>query len=184
MTRRKPPRSARILNQWVDAYARQLEQPPVRVRNWVSHMILGGALERAGYDGSGRRFTIKGGVALEMRLRHLARATRDLDLILLAGESDPVAELEGALQRPYEGFTFRLRSEPEVMPNGAVRVEVALQYLGKAWGRFRSMLAGTRRMEPRWNWSKRFRSIPSGFMAPKSFRVSPFRTTSPRRSMG
>lgn len=134
MTTRKPPRSARILNQWVDAYARQLEQPPARVRNWVSHMILGGALERAGYNGSGRRFTIKGGVALEMRLRHLARATRDLDLILLAGESDPAAELEGALRRPYEGFTFRLRSEPEVMPNGAVRVEVALQYFGKAWG--------------------------------------------------
>ncbi len=133
MTRRKPPRSARILNQWVDAYARQLEQPPSRVRNWVSHMILGGALERAGYDGAGRRFTIKGGVALEMRLRHLARATRDLDLILLGG-SDPAAELEGALQRAYEGFTFRLRSQPEVMPNGAVRVEVALQYLGKPWG--------------------------------------------------
>ena len=134
MRSRKPPASVRILNQWVDSYARQLGLPPARVRSWVSHMVLGGALERAGYAGAGRRFTIKGGVALEMRLRHLARATRDLDLILDADEFDPAAELQGALQSPYEGFTFRLRSEPEVMPNGAVRMDVTLLYRGKGWG--------------------------------------------------
>lgn len=90
MNTRKRPISARILNQWVDGYARQHEQPPARVRNWVSHMIVGGALERSGFNGAGRRFTIKGGVALEMRLRDRARATRDLDLVLLSAEGDPV----------------------------------------------------------------------------------------------
>jgi hypothetical protein len=96
-------------------------------------MVLGGALERAGFDGAGRKFTIKGGVALEMRLRHLARATKDLDLVLLS-EGDLIQELASALERPYEGFSFRLRGEPHVMPNRAVRAEVALQYLGKSWG--------------------------------------------------
>lgn len=134
MKPRKRPPSARILNQWVDSYAREHGHTPARVRNWVSHMVLGGALERAGFDGMGRRFTIKGGVALEMRLRHLARATKDLDLILLSDDGDPGEELEQALARPYQGFTFRVRNAPEVMPNGAIRLEVALQYLGKAWG--------------------------------------------------
>lgn len=134
MTPRTTPRSARILNQWVDAHARRIDQPPSRVRNWVSHMILGGALERAGFDGTGRRFAIKGGVALELRLRHLARATRDLDLILATEEFDPVTELQRALRDPCEGFTFRLRPDSELMPNGAARVEVAIQYLGKPWG--------------------------------------------------
>lgn len=134
MKTRKRPVSARVLTQWVDAYAREHEQPPARVRNWISHMILGGALERGGFDGAGRRFTIKGGVALEMRLRHLARATKDLDLILLSGEGDPMEELAIALSKPYEGFSFRLRGEPEVMPNGASRVDVSLEYLGKSWG--------------------------------------------------
>ena len=97
-------------------------------------MVLGGALERAGFEGTGRRFTIKGGVALELRLRHLARATKDLDLILLSDDGDPGEELEQALAKPYQGFTFRVRNAPEVMPNGATRLEVALQYLGKAWG--------------------------------------------------
>jgi hypothetical protein len=134
MKTRKRPISARVLTQWVDAYARERGQPPARVRNWISHMILGGALERGGFDGAGRKFTIKGGVALEMRLRHLARATRDLDLILLADDGDPVEELAIALSKPYEGFSFRLRGEPEVMPNGACRVEVSLDYVGKSWG--------------------------------------------------
>jgi hypothetical protein len=134
MKARTPPRSARILNQWVDSHARQLGQPPARVRNWLSFIVLGGALETAGFEGAGRRFTIKGGVALEMRLRHLARATKDLDLILNSGDGDLIQELEGALSRSYQGFSFRLKGQPELMPNGAARIEVALQYLGKAWG--------------------------------------------------
>lgn len=134
MTTRKRPASARILGQWVDAYARQHGQPPARVRNWVSHMVLGGALERAGFEAEGRRFTIKGGVALELRLRHLARATKDLDLTLMSEGADLGRELASALANPYQGFTFRVRDEPEVMPNGASRLEVSLQYLGKGWG--------------------------------------------------
>jgi hypothetical protein len=95
---------------------------------------LGGELETAGFDGEGRKFTIKGGVALELRLRHLARATKDLDLILNSEAGDLIDELQGALSRSYQGFTFRVKSEMELMPNGAARVQVALQYLGKSWG--------------------------------------------------
>jgi hypothetical protein len=104
------------------------------VRNWVSHIILGGALETAGFEGAGRRFTIKGGVALELRLRNLARATRDLDLILNSDAGDLIEELEGALERPYQGFTFRRKGPPELMPNGAARVQVMLLYRGRSWG--------------------------------------------------
>jgi hypothetical protein len=132
-TTRKRPASARVLTQWVDGYAREHGQPPARVRNWVSHMVLGGALERAGFDEVGRKFTIKGGVALELRLRNRARATKDLDLVLLS-DGDLAQELAAVLERPYQGFSFRLRGAPEVMPNGAARVEVSLQYLGKSWG--------------------------------------------------
>lgn len=87
-----------------------------------------------GFNGAGRRFTIKGGVALEMRLRDRARATRDLDLVLLSPEGDPVEELRLALADEYEGFAFRLRAAPQAMPNRAFRLEASLQYLGKSWG--------------------------------------------------
>lgn len=130
---RKRPHSVSVLNQWVDTHARQTGQSVPRVRNWVSYMILGGALERAGFGGEGPKFTIKGGVALELRLRELARATRDLDLVLNHPEADLIEELENALAAPHEGFTFRRKGEPERMPNGAVRVQVALQYSGRPW---------------------------------------------------
>jgi hypothetical protein len=97
-------------------------------------MVVGGALERAGFDGFGTRFTVKGGVALELRLRHMARATRDLDLIFNGEEGDPVAELEAALAAPYQGFAFRRKGAPEQMPNGAARVAIALAFEGKPWG--------------------------------------------------
>lgn len=44
-------------------------------------MILGGRIERATSSAEGPRFTLKGAVALEMRLPSKARATKDLDLI-------------------------------------------------------------------------------------------------------
>ena len=46
---RPPPKSARVLTMWVDHYARNHGVAPGRVRNWVSFMILGGALQRAGF---------------------------------------------------------------------------------------------------------------------------------------
>jgi hypothetical protein len=64
----------------------------------------------------------------------LARATKDLDLILHSDAGDPIEELGVVLEQAYQGFTFRRRGEPEVMPNGALRVEISLQYLGKPWG--------------------------------------------------
>jgi hypothetical protein len=97
-------------------------------------MILGGALERAGFTGAGPTFTIKGGVALELRLRTIARATKDLDLIFNAPTGELVDALETALELPYEGFAFRRKGEPNPMPNRAVRVEIALEYAGKPWG--------------------------------------------------
>jgi Nucleotidyl transferase AbiEii toxin, Type IV TA system len=132
--RTSPPKSVRILIQWVDQYARSVNQPPGRVHGWVSFMVLAGALERAGFSQQGSpKFAIKGGVALELRLRHLARTTKDLDLILNEERGSLAEELSAALSQPYEGFTFLVKGEPHTMPNGAIRLEVALRYLGKSW---------------------------------------------------
>lgn len=130
---RPEPRSSRILTQWVDQYARQEGEAPGRVRSWVSFMILAGALQRAGFVGDGPTFTVKGGVALELRLRTAARATRDLDVIL-AAPTEPVAALGEALQEPYQRFSFRIQQQAHEMPSGTVRVRVSLDYRGRHWG--------------------------------------------------
>ncbi|HEY0037562.1 MAG TPA: nucleotidyl transferase AbiEii/AbiGii toxin family protein, partial [Longimicrobium sp.] len=93
-----PPRSADMLSRWADAYARQIGQDVARVRRWISFMALGGALEQAGFAGEGPRFSIKGGVALELRLGGRARATRDLDLVLNHPSADLLEALDDLLQ--------------------------------------------------------------------------------------
>ena len=69
-------------------------------------------------------FTIKGAVALEMRLPDSARATKDIDVIGEAGDDRGLAEvLEQALAEDYQDFAFRIKDDPYVMPNGSVRFQ-------------------------------------------------------------
>ena len=113
----KAPHSARVLTQWVDAYAREWGLGRKRVRDWVSYMVVGGQLERANSAAGGPRFTIKGAVALEMRLPTTARATRDIDLVVDDAEGQDVARiLDDALAGSYQDFTFRVKGEPLSCP--------------------------------------------------------------------
>lgn len=96
-------------------------------------MITAGVLERAAHDGH-PQFIIKGGVALELRLRDQARATKDIDVV----SQDPDADLPRTLERaltgsPYQGFSFRRKREPLVLDNGVVNMEFAVSYRGGTW---------------------------------------------------
>ena len=130
-----------MLSRWADAYARQIGQDVARVRRWISFMALGGALEQAGFAGDGPRFSIKGGVALELRLGGRARATRDLDLVFNHREGDLLEAFDELLQNGCEGFSFRRRNAPRVLRNGAIRADVAVQYGGSTWGKIQVDLA-------------------------------------------
>lgn len=129
----KPPSTERTLARYVAAHARETGSDVARVRRLVSFMVMAGALRQAG-EGPSPRFVVKGGVALELRLRDRARATRDLDVILNRDEGDPLEALEEALAQPYEGFTFRRKGEEFRMPNGAVRAKVQVSFRGREWG--------------------------------------------------
>jgi tRNA A37 threonylcarbamoyltransferase TsaD len=69
-----PPPSAGVLARYAQAYARELGVAEGRVRAWVAYMIMAGVLDRATTADSAR-FIVKGGVALELRLRD--RATKE-----------------------------------------------------------------------------------------------------------
>lgn len=131
----RPPTSERTLGRYVTAYARRSDVDVARVRRLISFMALAGTLRHSGRQEDGRpAFIVKGGAALELRLRDRARATRDLDLILNRDGVDPLAALEELLSAPYEGFTFRRKDEEHRMPNGAIRVKVQVYFHGREWG--------------------------------------------------
>jgi hypothetical protein len=131
----RPPTSERTLTRSVTTYARRSDVDVSRLRRLISFMALAGVLRQAARDADGRpAFVVKGGVALELRLREQARATRDLDLILNRDDGDLLAELEDLLASPYEGFTFRRKGREHRMANGAVRVKVQVSFMGRDWG--------------------------------------------------
>ena len=82
-----PPSSAGILAKYAQAYARDAGVSEGRVRAWIAYMILAGVLERAAVGGT-PHFSVKGGVALELRLRDRARATKDIDVVLQHPDAD------------------------------------------------------------------------------------------------
>ena len=128
-----PPPSAGVLAKYVQAYAREAGLSEGRVRGWISYMVMTGALERAAANGQ-PRFTVKGGIALELRLRNRARATKDIDVVLQHVDADLARTLESAVRvEAYQGFTFRRKGEPLLLDNGAVTLELAVSYLGGAW---------------------------------------------------
>jgi hypothetical protein len=130
----KPPSSERTLARYVAAHARETGADVARVRRLISFMAMAGALRQSAREDGERRFVVKGGVALELRLRDRARATRDLDVILDRDDGDPLEALEEALAGTYEGFAFRRKGEAFRMPNGAIRVKVQVSFLGREWG--------------------------------------------------
>lgn len=128
-----PPASAGVLAKYVQAYARANGLAEGRVRAWISYMIMAGMLERAA-AGDPPPFIVKGGVALELRLRNRARATKDIDLALRLPDANLALTLETTLTGdPYQGFSFRRKREPLVLDNGVVNMEFAVSYRGGTW---------------------------------------------------
>lgn len=128
-----PPPSAGVLAKYALAYAREAGVSEGRVRAWLAYMIMAGVLERAAVGGN-PRFIVKGGVALELRLRDRARATKDIDIVLQHTDADLARTLERALTgEPYQGFAFRRKREPLLLDNGTVNMEFAVTYRGGAW---------------------------------------------------
>jgi len=97
-------------------------------------MIMAGLLEHTSAEADGYRFTIKGGVALELRLRDRARATKDIDVVLHDADVDLARALERTLTTgSYQGFAFRRKGEPLLLDNGTASMEFGITYRGGVW---------------------------------------------------
>jgi Nucleotidyl transferase AbiEii toxin, Type IV TA system len=127
-----PPSQSRHLEQLVSHYGRSTGVAPERVRRWVSVMVLLGALGRVGEQET-PRFLLKGGIAIELRLRHLARATKDVDLIFFGEPEALEDDLDEALAQPYAGFAFQRHPAAAFGDGRFRRVEIRLFYRDRSW---------------------------------------------------
>jgi hypothetical protein len=118
------------LQKTVRHYARTRGLAEKRVRDWIAYMAIGGALERT----SPPAFTFRGGIALELRRRGTARATKDLDVTYAGPETDLVVAVEEALASGYERFTFQRTGRVLSMDRvRTVRLEIAVRFDGEPW---------------------------------------------------
>lgn len=130
---KRTPSQVSHLNRLLESYGRDTGVAPGRVRRWITMMVMVGALDRVQTDPEQPLFLVKGGVAMELRLREGARATRDLDMVFL-GETDRLlAELDAALAEPYSLFTFERGPAEPIGTSSSRRLDVKLAFNGRSW---------------------------------------------------
>ncbi len=96
-------------------------------------MTLIGALDRV-RDEQEPRFLVKGGVSMELRLGLGARSTQDVDFVFRGRTSELLDALQAAFERPYSGFEFRRKGEPEeIRDTGSKRLAFAVSFQGRGW---------------------------------------------------
>jgi hypothetical protein len=129
------------LEQLIGRHSRESGIATDRVRRWVSTMALLGALERAAPDHAPPRFLLKGGVAIELRVRTGARATKDVDVVFGSDPDELLDALDAAFAEPYCDFAFRRGAPAEHGPH-ATRFDVRLTYQTRAWATVRLEISG------------------------------------------
>lgn len=106
-----------------------------RMRRWVAMIALAQVLLGAKARAVIRGFAIKGGHAIELRIRRRARASRDIDVIIdVAREAGIVDTLGTALRDGWSGFTFGFRDVKQT--EHAFRFSVFAHYENTEWATF------------------------------------------------
>jgi hypothetical protein len=138
------PKTRTALEQLVGRYSKHYAIPQERIRNWISFMILAGALERVQDAAGNPAFVIKGGVALELRLRLRARATKDFDATFHERFGDMLTTLDRALEEPYGAFHLARRGEIRDIGTLAKRIEIRVQYRNRPWATVQMEVSASR----------------------------------------
>jgi len=128
----KRPHNTNVLQRDLRAFAAAHELTLDRATRYIAYNAFFGLLMRARSEGVIPMFLVKGGVALELRLGIRARASRDVDLGIVADPSDLLHVIARAVALAWDDFTFAIKSK-EVTERGTLRLQIRVDYRRKAW---------------------------------------------------
>jgi len=127
----KKPASKRVLEDWVLEYGQQNGSNPGRVARTIAFTALGQVLQYSA-AGTSEQFIVKGGVAIELRMKGRPRTTQDIDAIFLGDFDEWLLRLDLLLRQQVEGFSFERKGGPRPLgPTGAYRVMIQVFYNSK-----------------------------------------------------
>ena len=129
------------LQRLVNARADKAGVPPGRVHGWLNAMVVAALLNRARDEDDEPIFLLKGGIAMELRLKLRARTTKDYDAAFRARADEVLDLLDEALQGTYNNFTVTRDAPEDIRNTGAMRVRLRLAYKGREWGSVKLELA-------------------------------------------
>lgn len=130
----RPPHNIRVLHGWLREYAGERDQAEGRLKRTVDHTLVLTALDRVRDSAGNCMFAVKGGVAMELRLRLSARATRDLDAVFLGTFEEWLEEFDEAADQPVADFELSRGEPTTIRTTRTMRVDVYLDYRGRRWG--------------------------------------------------
>ncbi len=132
-----PPSTHRRLLEAIDTCSKKIERPPDWVQRWLSFTLLADALTQRVQNGE-PVFQLKGGAAIELRLRgegsRKPRVSKDLDATYRGELDDIQREVEEALQGDRQGFSFRLIRMDETAKRMR-HFSVHVSYRGKSFSK-------------------------------------------------
>lgn len=138
--RPRPAHDEGLLSRWIESYSLQHQIAADRIRRTLAFEFVLAAFERQSDNGD-PLVVIKGGAAMEMRLRLRARATKDVDAMVRGTASpDEIEDLvRAALVDPLlDGAVgFEVRSAQPIGDTGSVRFDVRVQWKRRGFARVR-----------------------------------------------
>jgi len=139
-----PPRTASALVQAINRCGEELNIGSDWVQRWIGFTVVADALTRYALGGE-PAFELKGGAAIELRLRWpekgsaggtpaQPRATRDLDAAFRGEWDDIEPAVEAALEEPRHPFGFRVEVDRK-SPPFLRRFRIRVRFLEERFGR-------------------------------------------------
>jgi hypothetical protein len=126
----KKPNSVNNLRRSLGEYARERGLVNARVYAHATYNAILGVLKRARDEGVIPMFLLKGGVAIELRFGLRARASKDVDLGMLAPASELLPLMRAVCALTWDDFSFAIKRH-DVTVNDTVRLFVQVYYFGK-----------------------------------------------------
>jgi hypothetical protein len=132
--KRKAPASARILDEWIRARAKETDDREDRLRRGVAYMVLSAALDKLRDTDGSPLFVLKGGVSMHLRARRRARLSLDYDTIFRRPMTQLERVLAGIVNHPIGKFQVRPIGKPEKIEHTpAYRQRIQITYNNTPW---------------------------------------------------